>query len=131
MDRRPWFLRVLAVLALSSLLLAACGDDDDDSGGGGGGESAEAPGPGEVHLQDVAFDPEEITVAAGDEVTWENLDGTDHTVTAGTPDAPEEAAFDEDLAGGDSVSSPFPDAGEFPYFCEIHPDQMQGTVIVE
>lgn len=39
-----------------------------------------------IKIADMVFDPAEITVAAGDIVTWKNGDYLDHTATAGSGD---------------------------------------------
>ena len=83
-----------------------------------------------IELRAAAFEPENVTVAAGAAVRWSNIDGFDHTVTAGAPDAPAEGVFRSELAAGDTFQRTFDEAGAFPYFCEIHPVNMTGTVTV-
>ena len=135
LDRSRLALRLLALIAGLGLLLAACGDDADtssDSGGDAG--STESAGDGcetDVCMEGIAFDQLEVTVSTGDTVTWTNLDGVDHTVTAGTPDAPLPDEFDSgNIAGGDAFDLNFDAAGEFAYYCTIHP-QMRASVLVE
>ena len=73
----------------------------------------------------------EVVVSTGDNVTWTNLDGVDHTGTAGTPEAPVPDEFDSGNIGeGETFELPFDAAGEFAYYCTIHP-QMQASVLVE
>ena len=132
------------VLALSLVALAACGDGETTSpatdGSTASTESTSAPdeagGTGEtaadpaVDIDDFRFVPETITVASGTEITWTNQDATAHTVTAGTPDAPEPDRFDLEVAEqGDTVSTSFDETGTYAYFCELHPF-MLGTVEV-
>lgn len=83
----------------------------------------------EVLMVDVAFEPEEVTVAAGTTVTWINEDAVQHTVTAGTRGDPT-GMFDETVAGGGSFSFTFEEAGTYEYFCSFHPG-MSGVIIVE
>jgi plastocyanin len=79
-----------------------------------------------------------LSVAVGDEVTWivSSAPGTEpHTVTSGAPFAidnrfPDHPATDGFLMPGDSFTTTFATAGTFPYFCELHPEQMTGTVTV-
>jgi plastocyanin len=74
---------------------------------------------------------DDITVAAGTTVTFQNDDSAAHTVTNGTDGTPTDgAAFDEEVAGGESVEITFDEAGTFDVTCRIHPD-MQMTVTVE
>jgi plastocyanin len=66
-----------------------------------------------------------LTVKVGDTVSWTNEDGAPHTATANG------GSFDTDrLETGESGSFTFTSAGEFDYFCAIHPS-MKGKVIVE
>ncbi len=99
-------------------------------GCGGGGD----PGANEVFMQAIAFNPMEITIQAGESVTWINQDIVPHTATSGNPG-------DEDLGAifrsaqfgqGGTFTHTFEDAGEFVYFCEVHPAMMRDAkVIVE
>jgi plastocyanin len=74
---------------------------------------------------------DDITVAAGTTVTFQNDDDAAHTVTEGTNGtAADGAAFDEEVAGGESVEITFDEAGTFDVTCRFHPD-MQMTVTVE
>ena len=74
--------------------------------------------------------PYHVTVPAGTEVTWSNDDTAAHTVTSGSPGAPD-GLFDSSLfmAGG-TFSVTLDEAGEYPYFCMVHP-WMIGIVTVE
>ena len=127
-------IRLLGLVAGLGLLLAACGDDSgSDSSDDDGGESAGATGecPTDVCMEGIAYNVEDVGVSTGATVSWTNLDGVAHTVTAGTPDAPQREEFDSgNIEEGASFDLPFDTAGEFPYFCTIHPS-MVGTVIVE
>lgn len=120
--------RAAALLAVGALVVAACGGDDD---GGTATTGADGGAGGEVDaaLSGFAFDPEVVEVPVGGTVTWTNMDGTRHTVTAGSPgeesDAFEELSLDAEASG----SLTFPEAGSFAFFCEIHPS-MRVTVEV-
>ena len=82
-------------------------------------------------MEGIAFTEDNITVAAGDTVSWTNLDSATHTVTAGDESAPNPDAFDSgDLGQDESFDLVVADAGEIAYYCQIHP-QMQGTITVE
>jgi len=76
-----------------------------------------------------------INVTIGDTVTWTNHDVIPHTVTSGTgPSDPNKGKeFDSGLSTllqpGKTFSHKFTRAGEFPYFCQLHP-AMTGTVTV-
>ena len=139
---------LLAILAV--LALGACGDDDDSEtttqGGGEATATAPEPEPGgstqpqpggsvpapsgeaarseKVEIVDFAYDPDPVTIQAGGKVIWINRDSAPHTATA------DDGAFDtETLEEGKLKSESFKQPGQYPYFCEIHPD-MRGTVEV-
>ncbi len=84
----------------------------------------------EVLIEDFAFDPPHIEVSAGDTVTWtQGADDAPHTATA-TDDA---ETFDSDTLSdeGDDFEFTFEDAGEYPYFCSIHPEMVGLVTVVE
>jgi plastocyanin len=119
------WIRIVGTVFALSLVFAACGDDsgssDSSSDTTGGGGSC----PSDVCMDGTAFVPDSITVSVGDEVTWTNIDGIDHTATA------DDGSFDsETLADGEDFSFTFDEAGEFAFHCEIH-SNMTGTVVVE
>ena len=78
------------------------------------------------------FVPAEITVPAGSTVTWTNGDSTIHTVVQGSPEggSGETPAFDSSIiANGATWEHTFDTAGEFDYYCSLHPF-MTGEVTV-
>jgi len=131
---------VLAIAALLVVLaLAACGSSSSGastpaaasaaapSAEASAGASAAAGGGGgdAVTIQNFAFGPASISVAAGSTVTWTNSDSTAHTVTA------DDGSFDSgSLAAGATFSQTFDTAGTFAYHCKIHPN-MKATVEVK
>ena len=88
-------------------------------------------------MADKAFDPNPVNVKAGDTITWTNKDSQIHTVVSGTgPSDPDLGkAFDSSpglktlLSPNQTFSHKFDTAGEFPYFCQLHPT-MVGKVVV-
>ena len=84
-----------------------------------------------VEITNFAFAPTELTVAAGSEITFTNLDSAPHTVTAGTDDGPMTDLFDSGLLQqGESITFVFDDPGTYAYFCDRHPP-MQASITVE
>ncbi|MCV0410522.1 plastocyanin/azurin family copper-binding protein [Nitrosopumilus sp.] len=74
--------------------------------------------------------PYHVTVSAGDEITWSNDDSAAHTVTSGTPSDGPDGNFDSSLfMAGNTFSVTLDEAGEYPYFCMVHP-WMVGIVTV-
>jgi plastocyanin len=124
----------VASLAGCTALLTSGGDDFD------------------VGMTAAAFDPPQITVAAGEEVVWHNTSTRGHTVTAYENAIPEDAeyfasggfegereartAWRENLGGridsGESFRHTFDVPGRYDYVCIPHEQGgMLGTVIVE
>lgn len=96
----------------------------------GSGASADAP----CVAENTCFDPAEVTVDVGGEVTWSNDDNAAHTVTSGDLSADPDnvgTVFDSGLfMAGATFSHKFDAAGDYPYFCMVHP-WMVGTVTVQ
>jgi len=77
------------------------------------------------------FLPATVTIAPGDTVEFVNNDNAAHTSTAGSPQDGPSGVWDSSLVMmGTSFTTPALDAGEYPYFCMVHP-WMAGLVIVE
>ena len=76
------------------------------------------------------FTPADITINAGDTVEWNNIDTAAHTVTSGSPADGPSGVFDSSLLMADATFAfTFEDAGEYDYFCMVHP-WMVGSVSV-
>ncbi|HJS67977.1 MAG TPA: plastocyanin/azurin family copper-binding protein [Nitrososphaera sp.] len=79
------------------------------------------------------YDPENVESSVGSMVTWTNDDSIPHTVTSGVVEnnSPKpDGKFDSGiLENGDSFPFVFDAAGEYPYYCTVHPF-MTGKVIV-
>jgi nitrite reductase (NO-forming) len=78
------------------------------------------------------FTPKEISVTKGSTVTWTNDDSTIHTVVEGTAQggSGETPAFDSSIiAPKGTWDNTFDTAGEFDYYCSLHPC-MTGKVTV-
>jgi plastocyanin len=86
------------------------------------------PGCEETHS---CYDPSEKTLHVGAIVEWTNVDTAAHTVTSGTPLENVGDVFDSSLIlSGDSYSFTFENAGNYDYFCMIHP-WMAGTITIQ
>lgn len=98
---------------------------------GGGAPVEVVDSDAEVHLQNSAFAPAEVTVNVNDTVTWTNKDAYAHDVTF-------EAGFGSGAAGGlapgAAWSWKFASVGEFRYRCVVHSssyaDGMVGKITV-
>ena len=68
-----------------------------------------------------AFAPDPLEVAAGTTITFTNEDAIDHTVTAGTREAPDPDTFDGSLPEqGATFELTLDEPGTYDYFCQIH-----------
>ena len=81
-----------------------------------------------------AYSPNPIQVSVGTTVTWTNNDSQPHTVTSGSNGQPDNKFnsspnFTPLLNPGQTFSFTFTQAGNYPYFCTLHPN-MVGTVSV-
>jgi len=81
---------------------------------------------------DECYVESKVTIDVGSEVTWTNDDTASHTVTSGDiGNVGPDGKFDSGLiSSGQTFSQKFEEAGEFPYFCQVHP-WMAGMVIVQ
>jgi len=76
------------------------------------------------------FIPATVTIGVGGQVTFANNDTAAHTSTSGTPGDGPDGNWDSSLVmTGQSYTTGALDAGEYPYFCMVHP-WMEGLVIV-
>ena len=85
---------------------------------------------GQVASDVAGFALEVLRVPVGTTVTWTNQDNSGHTVTAGSPEVPNDEFASLTLNRGDSFSHTFQSAGTFLYYCAIHPDSMRAVVTV-
>lgn len=77
-----------------------------------------------ILIKNFAFDPASITVKVGSTVRWVNQDSVPHRIVFA------DGADSTVLAGMQSWSRKFDQAGTYDYNCTIHPS-MQGSVIVK
>jgi len=88
-------------------------------------KAAPAPAAAAVEIGNFTFKAPSLTVKPGTTVTWTNGDDIPHTVVS------KDGVFKSKvLDSGDKFSFTFARAGQFGYFCSIHP-HMTGTVIVK
>jgi nitrite reductase (NO-forming) len=96
---------------------------------GGEGGTGVSIVPGSSSLTTDAYAPNPIEVGVGDTITWTNDDTQPHTATSGEAVTPD-GNFDSGImAPAATFDFTFTEAGEYPYFCLLHPN-MVGTVSV-
>ena len=134
---------LIACMALG-LVAAGCGDDDDDDSGngGGGGANTEQPadqggggggggGGAEVGLKNIQFEPSDVTIKAGETVTWTNEEGVAHDVDKTSGPGPQFSSGPEGgMMEGDTFAQTFDQPGTYEYVCRVHAPGMAGTIEV-
>lgn len=114
----------MAALLALALVITACNGSSGEPAATTADAGANAGEDLEITIDNFDFSGAE-TAAVGDTVTIANEDSVGHTWTA------VDGEFDSGtLAEGETFEFTFDEAGEFDYFCSIHP-QMAGTVTVE
>jgi plastocyanin len=117
----------------------AAGGGNQTTAAGGGGATA---GGSTINILEGSsiqgspdYDPDELTVSAGAEVTVVNQDTVLHSATSGTgPQDPESAQqFDTSLINaGESATLSLAQVtpGQYDYYCMVHP-YMTGKIVVQ
>lgn len=104
-------------LALAVLALSACGQGEASTAA----TQDHTNGPAVV-IRDLAFEPETLTVQAGDTVTWTWDDGAiDHDVAGD--------GFRSAVMSERTFRHRFDESGTYEYECSLHPN-MTGTIEV-
>ena len=80
----------------------------------------------EVTIDNFSFTPPTVTVPVGTTVTWVNHDDVPHNVVSSEGKTLKSPVLDTD----EKFSYTFTKAGNYPYYCGIHP-KMTGTVVVQ
>lgn len=118
------FLTGMGLLLVVMSISYSCSKSSNDYSTGTNPPPGTTGGPGtnEVWIQNMAFTPSSITVAAGTTITWTNKDGVTHNVTS------DSGVFSSGSMGtGATFSFKFVTKGTYTYKCTIHPS-MTGSV---
>jgi plastocyanin len=91
-----------------------------------GAATPDAVMPDTVMIENFAFGPTPLAVAAGTKITWDNKDEEPHTVVSADGG---KTFKSEALDTDDKFSFTFDKPGTYKYFCSIHP-HMVGTIVV-
>lgn len=119
-----WTAVALGFLLVALVVLVGCSGSDAGSGATTTSESADA-GSDVVSMIDISYQPQTLTIKAGDTVTWVNEDSVSHNAVA------EDGSWRTDVFGkGGSGPVTFDAPGTYPYVCTLHA-AMKGTIIVE
>ena len=128
------------ILACLALGLAACGGDDDSGGssGGGGSSSGGSSGGGSggggtsVSMESVQFSPNDLTVKAGQTITFTNKESVPHDVHKESgPGGDFASGPDGGMQQGDTFKLKLDKPGTYKYVCHVHAPGMAGTITVK
>ena len=132
---------VISLVVTFVFAFPAIDNDDDDSGAeetpapSGTTDGTPAPGGNEIVMGDNFFEPTELTVTAGETVTFNltNEGAAIHNMLIVGPDG--DVVSDPDtIRGGDTATLEWTapaEPGEVPFHCEFHATQMTGTITVQ
>jgi plastocyanin len=80
-----------------------------------------------ITISEFMFNPASATIKAGQSIEWKNDGNVAHTVTeTSTP----RTFASADINPGQTYTQTFDKPGTYNYVCSIHPDRMQGTIVV-
>ena len=123
---------ITAVLLTGAAILGGCGGGEETTTSQPAGtpeptQAASTPAAGDVRvaMKDFEFIPQDVTVEAGETITWVNEDTAQHNAVAADGEGPSSELFNQ----GESYSWTAEKAGKIPYVCTIHPG-MEGTITV-
>ncbi|HSS59316.1 MAG TPA: plastocyanin/azurin family copper-binding protein [Solirubrobacteraceae bacterium] len=127
---------LLALCAIGALAAAGCGSSNKSSTSSGSStpaassstaaaSSSSSGGGVAIKMQNIAFDPKDVTVKVGQKVTWTNDDSVDHNVTSQSG----ESIKSDNFGKGATFSFTPTKAGTIKYVCTIHPG-MTATLTV-
>jgi plastocyanin len=130
------FALTLACLALG---LAACGGDDDSGGSSGSSGSPPADSGGgassggtNVSMKNIQFSPNDLTVKAGQTVTFTNDESVPHDVHKESgPGGDFSSGADGGMQQGDTFKLKLDKPGTYKYVCHVHAPGMSGTITVK
>jgi plastocyanin len=124
---RKWLALLFACLALT-LVAAGCGGDEEqpaESGQSGGGGGAQ------VEMKNIQFEPGDVTIKAGETVTWTNEEAVGHDVDGSGKGVKFSSGEEGGMNDGDTFKFTFDKAGTYDYVCRVHAPGMAGTVTVK
>jgi nitrite reductase (NO-forming) len=85
--------------------------------------------PGGSTMGEKGYSPNPAHAKVGQKVEWINKDSVQHTITSGTPGSPDSGKeFDSGLTKllnpGDKFEHTFTKAGDFSFYCQLHPTML-------
>jgi plastocyanin len=121
-----WSIAVLVAISSVMILVSTASQAQHENGSGKIVETAAVTDAApQVMIDNFVYNPVPLTIKVGTTVTWINHDDIPHTVDS-TEGKFKSAALDTD----DKFEYRFTAAGEYPFYCRIHP-KMTGKIIVQ
>jgi plastocyanin len=148
---KKWLALMFVCLTLG-LVVAGCGSDDDggggdavnteqpsESGSAGGDGGADGPtvdegsaGGAAVGMKNIQFQPGDISVGAGETITFTNDEAIPHDVKkTGGPGGDFQSGPEGGMSEGDTFKLTLDRAGTYEYVCRVHAPGMAGTITVK
>ncbi len=126
---------LLALNLFVAFTLVACSTGDGDASEPAGGRATVSGGAVEITAADLAFPVTTIQATAGAAftITLVNNDSVPHNISIYAEEGGELLAEGTVINGGETVElrvDPL-DAGEYYFMCDLHPADMNGTLVVE
>jgi plastocyanin len=123
---------VLTCLALGLVAAGCGGGDDNGDGGAGDGGGGDGGGGTQVSMQDIQFKPKDVSVSAGETITFTNEESLGHDVhkTSG-PGKDFSSGGVGGMQEGDTFELTLDTPGKYEYVCEMHAPGMAGTITVK
>jgi plastocyanin len=124
------------VVPLLAIVLVACGGTPEAPGNGAGGRTATVTN-GEVAVvaDNMAFDVDVIEAPAGEAfvIRLTNDENVPHNLSVYTEQGGERIALGQIINEGevDEIEIPALEPGEYFFVCDLHVNEMNGTLIVE
>lgn len=121
---------IVILFGVPTVIMASGGWDMDMWNMHGGGRDTtndpvvRAGDSATIRIQDFAFQPGNLEVPVGAMVTWTNTDSSQHDATGRSGDWQTER-----LSKGEPYAIRFDQAGDYDYYCSIHPSMKARLVV--
>jgi plastocyanin len=80
-----------------------------------------------IRVGDLFFDPQRITINAGDTVRWRWVGEAKHNVAVKRGPV----KFKSEIKASGRFTKTLDETGTYRYICTVHPDDMRGRIVVE
>ncbi len=119
-------LLLISAVLVMSIAGVSCSEEPEAADTGTDSTSEDGGAAATVTAANAKFDPELISVPAGSSIEFVSEDDFEHSFTVKDTDVHEEL----EEAGTVEVDLSSLETGSYDFFCEYHPDTMEGTLQV-